>query len=103
MRIRNTCAHMPQGGDQSAIIRQVSSLLASQLGTHAQVGALLLAEWAAAACAGEGGAGSYTLLPELQAILDDKLATIGQADYPYSEIANLSGKCRGGVAQVWWW
>ena len=100
------CARVPQAGDQSAIIQQVSSLLSSQLGTHAQVGALLLAEWAAAACegagdaGGAGGAGGYTLLPEHQTILDDKLATIGQTDYPYSEIANLSGKWRGEVALV---
>ena len=87
-------------GDESAIINQVTALLSSQLGTHAQVGALLLSEWAAAACSGTDGATSYTLLPALQAVLDEKLATIGQTDYPYSEIANLSAKWRLEVTEV---
>jgi len=88
------------GGDQTVIVTQIQALMTAALGTHAQVGALLLAEWATAGCCGPNAASSYTLPDSLQAILDQKLTTIGQADYPYGEIANLSGKWREELAIV---
>jgi hypothetical protein len=89
------------GGDKAPIETQITSLMtASQLGTHAQVGALLLAEWATAACASGDGRTSYVLPPALSAVLDEKLATIKQPEYPYAEIADLSAKWRGELRLV---
>jgi TATA-binding protein-associated factor len=88
------------GGDQMPIVNQIKALMTGALGTHVQVGALLLAEWATAACSGPDAKSSYTLPDSLQAILDQKLDTIGQTNYPYAEIASLSGKWREELAQL---
>ena len=89
------------GGDASMIESQVTTYLTtSNLGTHVQVGALLLAEWAAAACGGPRGATAYALPPALQAALDAKLASVGQTDFPYAEIGDLSSKWRGELLEV---
>ena len=79
-------------GDQTTMLATITALLSAQLGTHTQVGALILAEWAMAASTSTSA--SYTLPPNLQSMLDAKLETIGQGDYPYLEIGNLSTKWR---------
>ena len=55
---------------------------------------------AAAACGGPGGATAYALPPVLQTALDAKLASVGQTDFPYAEIGDLSSKWRGELLEV---
>eukprot|EP00960_Hanusia_phi_P064883 765948-Hanusia_phi.AAC.5 len=90
----------------------VKRMLSSSHGTHVQVGALVLEEWASSsqfggknegeACGQAGAAAdsppvdskasSFKMPEGIQEILDSKLASVGQTDYPYAEIAHLSAK-----------